>query len=156
MLSHNDQNRPEKLRGPGQRVKVGSQKQGGFHFESQLHPNGRIRPKNKKGHYILTMTIATPHNHISLFINLLYCSSEEYCDCSTRVSRFDCSIRVYQSFQQVFKGSFMGPPGAPFRLGPGAKFPSFPPLGDPDNDYDRPNFGKSNIRAHFTHRIFNN
>ena len=36
------QGRPEKLRGPGQRVKVGSQGQGGFHSESQLHPSCRL------------------------------------------------------------------------------------------------------------------
>ena len=33
-----------------------------------------------------------------------------------------------KSFKQVFRGPFMGPPGAPFRLGPGAKCPSCPPL----------------------------
>ena len=66
-------------------------------------------------------------NHISLSISLLYCSSEEYCDCSIRVFRSDCSIRVYRSFKQVFRGPFMGPPGAPFMLGPGAKCPSCPP-----------------------------
>ena len=75
------------------------------------------------------MTITIPiTNHISLSISLLYCSSEEYCDCSIRVFRSDCSIRVYRSFKQVFRGPFMGPPGAPFRLGPGAKCPSCPPL----------------------------
>ena len=41
--------------------------------------------------------------------------------------RLCCSIRVYRSFKQVFKGPFVGPPGAPFRLGPRAKCPSCPP-----------------------------
>ena len=31
------------------------------------------------------------------------------------------------------KGPFMRPPGAPFRLGPGANCPSCPPVGGPEN-----------------------
>ena len=39
----------------------------------------------------------------------------------------DCSIRVYRSFfKQVFKRPLMGPPGAPFRLGPGTNTPVTP------------------------------
>ena len=86
------------------------------------------KKKKRKGHNLLAMTITTHHQ---LSISLLHCSSEEYCDCSIRVFRSDCSIRVYRSFKQVFRGSFMGPPGAPFRLGPGAKCPSCPPCGRP-------------------------
>ena len=119
MLIH-DQGRPEKLRGPGQRVKVGLQRQGGFHFESQLHPSCKLKTKKKKGHDLLTMTIATP---IFLSISLLHSSSEEYCDCSIRVFRSDCSIRVYRSFKQVFKGPFMGP-----LSGWGQNSPVAPPL----------------------------
>ena len=125
------QGRPEKLRGPGQRIKVGPQRQGCFHSESQLHPSCKSKTK-KKSHDLLTMTIATPHNHISLSISLLHCSSEEYCDCSIRVFMFDCSIRVYRSFKQVVKGPFVGPLGAPFRLGPGKNAPVAPPVGGPD------------------------
>ena len=39
---------PEKLRGPGQRVKVGPQRQGGFHSESQLHSSCKLKTKKKK------------------------------------------------------------------------------------------------------------
>ena len=61
---------------------------------------------------MLTVTIATPHQPYLLIyiISLLHCSSEEYCDCSIRVSRSDCSIRVYR------------PPGAR------GKMPQLPPL----------------------------
>ena len=55
-------------------------------------------------------------------------TAQPYCDCSIRVPRTDCSIRVYRYFKQVFKRPFMGPPGAPFRLGPGKKMPQMPPL----------------------------
>ena len=48
---------------------------------------------------MLTTTMATPHQ--PYILTLLHCSSEEYCDCSIRVSRCDHSIRVYQSFKQV-------------------------------------------------------
>ena len=48
------QGRPEKLRGPWQRVKVGPQWQGGFHSKSQLHPSCKTK-KKKKGHDLLTM-----------------------------------------------------------------------------------------------------
>ena len=94
-----NQGRPEKLRGPGQRVKVGTQGQGGFHSESQLHPRkakGQKKPKRskkktkkkrpkkkpktktkdqktkdqKKGHYMLTMTIASPHQPYLLIYKL--------------------------------------------------------------------------------------
>ena len=107
---------------------MGPQRQGGFHSESQLHPSCKLKTKKKKNHDLLTMTIATPHQpYLLIYISLLHCSSEEYCDYSIRVFRSDCSIRVYRSFKQVFKRPFMGPPGAPFRLGPGAKFPSCPP-----------------------------
>ena len=73
----------------------------------------RSQPADNDNNYSLPIT-----NHISLSISLLHCSSEEYCD---------CSIRVYRSFKQVFRGPFVGPPGAPFRLGPGEKCPSCPP-----------------------------
>ena len=47
--THNTtQGRPEILRGPGQRVKVGPQRQGGFHSESQLHPSCKLKTKKKK------------------------------------------------------------------------------------------------------------
>ena len=36
---------PEKLRGSGQRVKVGPQRQGGFHSESQLHRSCKLKTK---------------------------------------------------------------------------------------------------------------
>ena len=78
------------------------------------------RPTKKKGHYMLTMTIAALANYISLFISLLHCSSEEYCDCSIRVSRSDRSIRVSRSFKQIFKGPLMG--------GAQGKMPRCPPL----------------------------
>ena len=54
------QGHSEKLRGPGKRVKVGPQGQGGFHSESQLQPSYKLKTK-KKGHYMLTMTIAASH-----------------------------------------------------------------------------------------------
>ena len=45
----------------------------------------------------------------------------------------DCSIRVYPSFKQVFKGPFMGPPGPLSGWGPGKmpQFPLPPPVGGP-------------------------
>ena len=109
---YSSQGRPEKLRGPGQRVKVGPL--------TQEKKKKRSQPADNDNNYSLPIT-----NHISLSISLLHCSFEEYCD---------CSIRVYRSFKQVFRGPFMGPPGAPFRLGPGAKCPSCPPpVGGPDS-----------------------
>ena len=39
---------PENLRGPGQRVKVGSQGQGSFHSESHIHPSCMLKTKKKK------------------------------------------------------------------------------------------------------------
>ena len=86
------------------------------------------KKKKKKGHNLLEMTITTHHQPYLLIYKLATLLPEEYCDCSIRVFRSDCSIRVYRSFKQVFRGPFMGPPGAPFRLGPGAKCPSCPPL----------------------------
>ena len=74
-MVENTQSHPEKLRGPGQRVKVGPQGQGGFHSESQLQPSCKSKTKRKKGHYVLTMTIAAPPNYISLFISFLHCYS---------------------------------------------------------------------------------
>ena len=74
------------------------------------------------------MTITTHHQPYLLIYKLATLLPEEYCDYSIRVFRSDCSIRVYRSFKQVFRGPFMGPPGASFRLGPGEKCPSCPPL----------------------------
>ena len=120
---------PEKLRGPGQRVKVGAQGQGGFHSESQLHPSCKLKTKKKKKKKSLHANNdnSYPSPTISpYFISLLHCSSEEYCD---------CSIRVYRSFKQVFKGPFMGPLSG---WGPGQNTPVAPPppppppVGSPD------------------------
>ena len=43
-----DQGRQEKLRDPGQRVKVGPQGQGGFHSESQLQPSCKSKTKKEE------------------------------------------------------------------------------------------------------------
>ena len=48
------QGRPEKVRGPGQKVKVGPQRQGGFHSESQLHPSCKLKTKKKKKKKVMT------------------------------------------------------------------------------------------------------
>ena len=37
-----------KSRGPGQRVEVGHQRQGGFHSESQLYPSCKLKTKKKR------------------------------------------------------------------------------------------------------------
>ena len=50
LLQTQKQGRPEKLRGPGHRVKVGPQGQGGFHSESQLQPNCKSKTKKKSLH----------------------------------------------------------------------------------------------------------
>ena len=61
----------EIIRGPGQRVKEGPQGQGGFQSESQLQPYCRSKTKKKiKGHYMLTMTIAAPHQPYLLIYKL--------------------------------------------------------------------------------------
>ena len=107
------QGRPEKLRGPRQRVKVGPQGQRGFHSESQAvsqRPKKRsLHADNDNSYPSLTMSL----------ISLLRCSSEEYRDCSIRVSRSDYSIRVYRSVQGAL---------GPFQAGARGKMPQLLPL----------------------------
>ena len=65
------QGRPEKLRGPGKIVKVGPQGKGGFHSESHFTQAVYVEDqKKRRGHYMLTMTIATPHQPYLLIYKL--------------------------------------------------------------------------------------
>ena len=130
-----EQERPEKLRGPGQRVKVGPQRQGGFHSESHLYPSCKLKTKKKKekGHDLLTMTIATPHQPYLLIYKLTTLLLWrirvllEYLDLIALLEYIDLLNRYSGGPSWGLLGPFVGPPGAPFRLGPGEKFPSCPP-----------------------------
>ena len=83
---------PREIKGPG---KVGPQGQGSFHSESQLHRSCKL--KIKKNKIKISLHVNNDNNYPSptVSLGLLYCSSEEYCDCYIRVSRSECSIRVY-------------------------------------------------------------
>ena len=97
---------------------MGPQGQEGFHSESQLQPSCKLKTKKKS---VLTMTIASPHQPYLLIYKLAtetVTALLEYLD-------LDCSIRVYQSFKQLFKGGSLG---APFKLGARVKIP---PVGGP-------------------------
>ena len=97
------QGHPEKVRGPRKKVKVGSQGHGGFHNFSLGD-----QKKKKKSHYVLTMTIATSHQ-LCLLIYKLAGPLKNTVTALLQYLDLDCSIRVYQSFKQVFKEPLMGP-----------------------------------------------
>ena len=59
----NRQGRPEKLRGPGQRVKVGP-------FTQLYNEDQKKKKKKKKGHNLLAMTITTHHQPYLLIYKL--------------------------------------------------------------------------------------
>ena len=92
--------------GPGQRVKVGQE---GSTRESQLQPN--CKSKTKKG--LLRAhnynSCPPPTIYTSLFITTyIACYTAPLKNTVTTLLEYkdlDCSIRVYQSFKQVFKGA---------------------------------------------------
>ena len=111
------QGRPEKLRGPGQRVKVGPQGQGGLHFELYNFTQAVRRRPKKKGHYILTMTISTPASPtISPYLYACYTA--------TLKNTVTALLEYIDLLRRYSRGRY---PGAPFRLGLGEKYLSFPP-----------------------------
>ena len=76
-----------------------------------------------------TMTIAAPHQLYLLIYNYTYiaCYTAPLKNTVTAVLEYldlDCSIKVYQSFKQIFKGPLMGP----FQAGAQCKMPQLPPV----------------------------
>ena len=108
---------PEKLSGPGQRVKVGPQGQGGFHSE-QLQP--RCKSKTKKR---LLMTIAAPHQLYLLIYNYTCtytaCYTAPVKNTVTAVLEYldiGCSIRVYRSFNSYSRDPFQAGARLPLQV----------------------------------------